>query len=93
MHQVQFEFGVIPTIINKNRNAEYIEALVATREQENIETIISEYKESLENDDIDNVPANVPVNLTGREIEIVGLKERNILVRVGAAKNGKWQVN
>ena len=93
MHQVQFEFGVIPTIINKNRNAEYIEALVATREQENIETIISEYKESLENDDIDNVPANVPVNLTEREIEIVGLKERNILVRVGAAKNGKWQVN
>ena len=141
MNQVQFELGIIPTIINKDRKAEYIEALVATREQENIEifrefmfeehsrnieTMISEYTDSLESDNIDivplNVPLNVPVNLTEREIKIIGLiksnsnitakelsevlnvsdktikrdiaslKERNIIVRVGAAKNGMWKV-
>ena len=141
MNQVQFELGIIPTIINKDRKAEYIEALVATREQENIEifrefmfeehsrnieTMISEYTDSLESDNIDIVPANdplnVPVNLTEREIKIVGLiksnanitakelsevlnvsdktikrdiaslKERNILVRIGADKNGMWKV-
>lgn len=37
MNQLQFELGVIPTNINKDRKAEYIEALVATRESENLE--------------------------------------------------------
>ncbi|MFR9541612.1 MAG: Fic family protein [Rikenellaceae bacterium] len=37
MNQVQFELGILPTIIHKDHKAEYIEALVATREQENIE--------------------------------------------------------
>lgn len=142
MNQVQFELGIIPTIINKDRKAEYIEALVATREQEdieifrefmfeehsrNIEKMISEYKDSLESDDIEivpaNVPVNVPVNLTERELKIIELiksnakitakelseilkvsdktikrdiallKERNILIRIGADKNGEWKVN
>ena len=53
--------GIIPTIINKDSKAEYIEALIATREADdinvfrefmikhhskNIERMISEYKES-----------------------------------------------
>jgi Fic family protein len=37
MNQLQFEFGIIPTNINKDRKAEYIEALVATRESEDLE--------------------------------------------------------
>ena len=37
MNQLQFEFGIIPTNINKDRKAEYIEALIATRENDNIE--------------------------------------------------------
>ena len=37
MNQLQFELGIIPTNINKDRKAEYIEALVATRESEDLE--------------------------------------------------------
>lgn len=37
MNQLQFEFGIIPTNINKDRKAEYIEALIATRENNDIE--------------------------------------------------------
>ncbi len=37
MNQVQFELGIFPTIIHKEHKAEYIEALVATRESEDIE--------------------------------------------------------
>lgn len=37
MNQLQFEFGIIPTNINKERKAEYIEALIATRENDDIE--------------------------------------------------------
>ena len=37
MNQLQFEFEIIPTNINKERKAEYIEALIATRENDNIE--------------------------------------------------------
>lgn len=37
MNQLQFEYGIIPTNINKDRKAEYIEALIATRENDDIE--------------------------------------------------------
>lgn len=37
MNQLQFEFGIIPTNINKDRKAAYIEALVATRENDDLE--------------------------------------------------------
>lgn len=37
MNQLQFEFGIIPTNINKENKAEYIEALIATRENDDIE--------------------------------------------------------
>lgn len=37
MNQLQFELDIIPTNINKDRKAEYIEALVATRESEDLE--------------------------------------------------------
>ncbi len=62
MSQIQFEFGIIPTNIDKNRKAEYIEALLATRECEdldvfrnfmfdehirNLEQLISNYQTSI----------------------------------------------
>ena len=37
MNQLQFEYGIIPTNINKDRKAEYIEALIATRANDDIE--------------------------------------------------------
>lgn len=65
MNQIQFEFGLIPTNIDKERKASYIEALVKTRESSNIEIfrnfmfeehirnleeIIRQYKDSIEYD-------------------------------------------
>lgn len=37
MNLLQFEFGIIPTNVNKDRKAEYIEALIATRANDDIE--------------------------------------------------------
>ena len=37
MNQLQFEFGIIPTNINKDHKVEYIESLIATRENDDIE--------------------------------------------------------
>lgn len=37
MNMLQFEFGLIPTIIHKEYKEEYIKALVATREEENLD--------------------------------------------------------
>jgi Fic family protein len=69
MNQLQFEFGIIPTNINKERKAEYIEALVATRESEDlevfrrfmfdehirsIELMIQNYQTSIANESIGN---------------------------------------
>ena len=73
MNQLQFEFNLLPSVINKNSKAEYIEALIATREKEdlnifrafmldehicNIELIIANYKASI-NDDF------IPYNYDG----------------------------
>ena len=37
MNMLQFEFGLIPTIIHKEHKEEYIKALVATREEDNLD--------------------------------------------------------
>lgn len=65
MNQLQFELGIIPTIINREYKEEYIEALVATREHEdinifrkfmfeehcrNLSQIISTYRTSISDD-------------------------------------------
>lgn len=143
MNQLQFEFGVIPTIIHKETKAEYIEALVATRESENIELfrnfmfdehirnleqMIRNYQASIADDGMDvknvrvNVPQNVRVNLSSRgnqimelimandritiieladaltvnertiRRDIATLKERGVLTRIGADKNGVWKI-
>ena len=39
MNQLQFEFGLLPTKINKENKEQYIEALVATRAHEDIQII------------------------------------------------------
>ena len=38
MNQLQFEFGIILININKEHKAKYIEALIATRENDDMET-------------------------------------------------------
>lgn len=80
MNQLQFEFGIIPTNIHSQCKAQYIEALVATCESDdiqiirnfmfdehirNIGTMIKQYTSSINNDNITvNVTSNVTVNIT-----------------------------
>lgn len=144
MNQLQFEFSIIPTNINKDRKAEYIEALIGTREHDdielfrnfmfdehirNLEQMIHNYQASIEDDGIAtdkdvrvNVRPNVRVNLSSRENKIIelvaddetltiiqlanaldvnertirrdiaALKERGVLARIGADKNGVWKI-
>ena len=74
MNMLQFEAGLIPSIINKENKVKYIESLVRTRESGNLEVFsnfmfeehISNLKkriEQYESSSVGNVPANVPVNV------------------------------
>lgn len=87
MNQLQYEFGLVPTKIEKQNKAKYIETLIATRESGdlqvfrdfmlhehmlNLERIIQEYESSINDDHVPtNVPVNVPVKLTARQTAIV----------------------
>ena len=85
MNQLQFEFGIIPSNINKDRKAEYIEALIATRENDdielfrnfmfeehsrNLEQTIRNYQVSIE-DEGGNTRVDVGIN--------VGINEQRVL--------------
>lgn len=76
MNQLQFEFGLIPTKIDRVRKAEYIEALIATRESDdmdifrnymldehirNLELMIHNYQISIDQESASTI--NVPVNV------------------------------
>ena len=65
MNMIQVEFGVIPSIVKRDKREEYIKSLAASQDagdsaiflefmvkhhQDNIEEAISEYKESINND-------------------------------------------
>lgn len=77
MHLLQFEFGLIPSNLHKDRKAAYIEALIATREQEDLsifrhfmfdehirqlEQTIQQYQVSMADEGMD-VGVNVGVNV------------------------------
>ena len=85
MNQLQFEFGIIPSNINKDRKAEYIEALIATRENDdielfrnfmfeehsrNLEQTIRNYQVSIEDEGV-NTRVDVGIN--------VGINEQRVL--------------
>ena len=85
MNQLQFEFGIIPSNINKDRKAEYIEALIATRENDdielfrnfmfdehsrNLEQTIRNYQVSIEDEGLES-HADVGIN--------VGINEQRVL--------------
>ena len=50
MNMLQFEFGLIPTIIHKEYKEEYIKALVATREEDNLDIFRSFMTKMMEED-------------------------------------------
>ena len=89
MNQLQFEYGIIPTNINKDRKAEYIEALIATRENDdielfrnfmfdehirNLEQVIHNYQVSIEDEGLEP-RADVGINVCTN----VGINEQRTL--------------
>ena len=89
MNQLQFEYGIIPTNINKDRKAEYIEALIATRENDdielfrnfmfdehirNLEQVIHNYQVSIEDEGLEP-RADVGINVGTN----VGINEQRTL--------------
>lgn len=98
MNQLQFESGLLPTKISRDRKAEYIEALVETRETDdltvfrqfmvdehirNIEQMIREYQQSIEQTDVPvNVPVNVPVKITVRQQQILDLMSQDQTITI-----------
>lgn len=93
MNQLQFEYGIIPTNINKDRKAEYIEALIATRENVGINE-----QRTLELIRINNritakeVAESLSVSLRQGERIMATLKEKGLIERIGPNKSGYWEV-
>lgn len=88
MNFLQFEFGLIPTNINKDRKAKYIESLIATRKEDNIdifrnfmfdehirniENTIKKYESSIDSNNLDIVQ-DVGIN--------VGINENRVLEEI-----------
>lgn len=139
MNMIQYEFGVIPSIVRKESRAEYISSLAISQESgdeapflrfmtehhcDNLQERIENYEASLKNDTINlrNDTINDTLKLTDNETVLVGLikknrcisideivistgisrrtvtrlisalKEKGVLHRVGAKKNGSWEV-
>ena len=89
MNQLQFEYGIVPSNINKDCKAEYIEALIATRENDdielfhnfmfdehirNLEQIIRNYQVSIEDEGLESrVDVGITVGIN------VGINEQRTL--------------
>ncbi|HQP64584.1 MAG TPA: Fic family protein [Bacteroidales bacterium] len=88
MNMLQFEAGLIPSIIKKENKAKYIDSLIQTRESGNLEIFsnymfeehisnlkerIAKYELSSAEDVPVNVPVNVPVKISSRQAGIIDL--------------------
>lgn len=91
MNQLQFEFGIIPTNINKDHKAEYIESLIATRENDdiepfhnfmfdehirNLEQTIRNYQASIEDEGLEP-RVDVGINVGINEQKVLELLRKN----------------
>ena len=92
MNQLQWENGLIPTIVYKEHKANYIESLSRAREEENEDIFcdfmfselqyfltqsIHNFKKGNQQDVHVNVHVNVRVNLSSRQKEILSLLREN----------------
>ena len=74
MNMLQFEFGLIPTIIHKEYKEEYIKALVATREEDNLDIFRSFMTKMME----ENLTAEIETylkSIDGTEENIIKLSK------------------
>ena len=143
MNMIQMEFGVIPSVVNKDKRDKYIKSLALSQETddlkpfmdfmmdhhyENLKKAITEYLQSIENDTINivndtlNDTLNDTINIMPNENLVLNLikdnsditisdiviktglsrptinrivlslKNKGVLERCGAKKNGKWKI-
>lgn len=94
MNHLQFEYGLIPTKITKEDKAEYIQALVNAREQEdrgifidfmfklhiqNLQHEIDVYKQSIDTETIGDNTSHV-TDVTDRQHAIINLIKNNVTI-------------
>lgn len=83
MNQLQFEFDVVPSNINKDRKAGYIEALIATRENDDIESFYSfMFDEHIRN--LEQMIRNYQASISDESIETRNNVRVNVRVNVRA---------
>lgn len=87
MNMLQFEFGLIPTKILKEDKEEYIKALVATREDDNLD-IFSEFMTSMMERNLQNEIATYLGSIGVEESREKPIKSREKIVAL-LSKDGK----
>ena len=95
MNMLQFEFGLIPTIIHKEYKEEYIKALVATREDDNLDIFRTFMTKMMEENlsaeietylnSIDDKEVNIVIQSKSREKILSLLRENGKLSAVALA--------
>ena len=87
MNMLQFEFGLIPTKILKEDKEEYIKALVATREDDNLD-IFSEFMTSMMERNLQNEITSYMESIKDKESRAKPIKSREKIVAL-LSKDGK----
>lgn len=87
MNMLQFEFGLIPTKILKEDKEEYIKALVATREDDNLD-IFSEFMTSMMERNLQNEITSYLESIGDEESREKPIKSREKIVAL-LSKDGK----
>ena len=87
MNMLQFEFGLIPTKILKEDKEEYIKALVATREDDNLD-IFSEFMTSMMERNLQNEITSYMESIGDEESREKPIKSREKIVAL-LSKDGK----
>lgn len=87
MNMLQFEFGLIPTKILKEEKEEYIKALVATREDDNLD-IFSEFMTSMMERNLQNEITSYLESIGDEESREKPIKSREKIVAL-LSKDGK----
>lgn len=105
MNQIQYENGVIPTIVRKESKADYIAALMATREQEdlsifrkfmfeeqcrNIEMAIKQHEESIQTDIVLKPSGSILLNTNGKD-SVISQKETTTSNKRSVSQKSKQQ--
>ena len=85
MNHLQFEYGLVPTKINKDDKAAYIQALVASREQDSMDS----FREFMLQEHIQNLQQEITAFKEAmEEVETKGGQKTGLVDRKGGQKTG-----